>query len=243
MYHKYTNTYWGTWMRDTKDRSELADKFWMTKHFTGKLLYSYANLDKFKQDDPETIYELKELYFGTGHVIYDSSFIYHRAGFSELVRYDLVRNITLAKVYIPRAVYQGKDYVYYTEYNFFDLSVDENGLWAVYAAEAEPNSLLVSKLNTDDLRIEKTWNISVKHHDYGNGFVSCGMLYLLKDTTSKETTIDFAYDLYTKQILPSIHLKFNNPFQMNNMVSYNPVERKIYSWDKGNLLTYPLLLL
>lgn len=227
-------------MRDAKRDSELRDKYWMTKHFSGKQLYRYSSLETFKSDSPEMTYELKELYFGTGHVVYDSSFIYHRSGFSEIVRFDLVRNETAAKVYIPRAVYQGNDYVFYTEYNFFDLSVDENGLWVVYAVEAEPDSLFVSKLNFGDLAIEKTWNISVTHNQLGNGFVICGVLYLVRNTKVVETTIDLAYDLYTKQFLPSVRLRFNNPFQMNNMVSYNPTDKKIYSWDKGNQLTYPL---
>ena len=120
--------------------------------------------------------------------------------------------------------------------------MDENGLWVIYAAEAERNFLLVSKLDTDDLTIQKTWNISVRHRGYGNGLVACGLLYLIKDVTSQKTTIDYAFDLYTKQRL-DVNLSFNNPYQMNTMISYNYAERQIYSWDRGHLLTYPLLLM
>lgn len=98
VYQKYTNTYWGTWMRDAKRDSALRDKYWATKHVSGRHLYRYANLDRFKNDVNETVYELKELYFGTGHVIYNGSFIYHRDGFSEIIRYDLESNETIAKV-------------------------------------------------------------------------------------------------------------------------------------------------
>ena len=72
--------------------------------------------------------------------------------------------------------------------------------------------------------------------------MTCGVLYLIRNTHAKSTLIDFAYDLYTKERLTNIRLQFTNPFQMNNMISYNPLEGRIYSWDKGNQLTYPLLL-
>ena len=112
----------------------------------------------------------------------------------------------------------------------------------IYANEDTSNQLLVAKLDAETLAVEKRWNISVDHQRYGNGFITCGVLYLVRDTRVKNTLIDFAYDLYEKEMLPQVRLKFSNPFQMNNMVSYNPSEQKIYSWDRGNQLTYPLLL-
>jgi len=127
------------------------------------------------------------------------------------------------------------------QYNYIDLSVDENGLWAIYAAANERDFLLVSKLDPYDLTIQKTWNISVRHRQYGNGFVACGLLYLIKDVRSRKTIIDYEFDLYTKQRF-DINLEFNNPFQLNTMITFNHAERQIYSWDKGHLLTYPLLL-
>jgi len=138
------------------------------------------------------------------------------------------------------AALQGTEYLYSTEYNFFDLAVDENGLWAIYAAENEPDFLLVSKLDPNTLTIQKTWNISVSHRQYGNGIVVCGLLYLIKDVTSTSTTIDYAFDLYTKQRL-DVNLGFNNPYQLNTMITFNHAERLIFSWDRGHLLTYPLL--
>ena len=143
---------------------------------------------------------------------------------------------------LHNAAFNGKDYVYSTEYNYFDLAVDENGLWVIYAAEAEPHSLLVSKLDPTRLEVEKTWNISVTHQQFGNGFIVCGVLYLVQDATQPTTNISFAYDLYAKQVvvLPG-PIKLLNPFQMNIMIAYNPTDKKIYSWDNGNQLVYPIL--
>jgi len=138
-------------------------------------------------------------------------------------------------------VAQRQEYLYNKEYNYFDLAVDENGLWVIYAAEEQNDFLLVSKLDANDLTIQKTWNVPVRHREYGNGFVACGLLYLIKDVTSTTTTIDYAFDLYTKKRL-HVNLQFKNPYQKNVMIAYNHAESRIFSWDRGHLLTYPLRL-
>jgi hypothetical protein len=61
------------------------------------------------------------------------------------------------------------------------------------------------------------------------------------NTRSKNSLVDFAYDLYANEKL-SVRLKLTNPFLMNNMLAYNAAEQKIYGWDKGNLVLYPLLI-
>jgi len=136
---------------------------------------------------------------------------------------------------------QGTEYLYSTEFNYFDLAVDENGLWVIYGAKHQHSTLLVSKLDPDNLVIQKTWNITVRHRNYGNGFVACGLLYLVRDVVTASTVIDYSYDLYTKQ-RRAVSLPFNNPYRKNTMIAFNHAERQIYSWDRGHLLTYPLLL-
>ena len=139
-------------------------------------------------------------------------------------------------------MFQSKDYLYSTEYNYFDLAIDENGLWVVYTQESEPDYLRVAKLDLEDLTVMKTWRIAAdKPRGFGNGWVTCGVLYLVRDVTKDVTHIDFAYDLYTQESL-NVSLRFHNPYHMNNMIAYSHLEKKIYSWDKGHLLTYPLLM-
>lgn len=243
MFQRYTGTWWGAWMTDpypqtTKD----GGKYWFTRHFTGKIISEYNNIENFQRDKVDKRHEVQELYFGTGHVVYSGCLFYHRAGYSEILKYNLNSEIIEGRAQIPDANYQGKEnYVYKTEYNFFDLAVDENGLWVIYGAVYDENELLVSKLNHITMNIEATVTIPVKHKSYGNGFIACGILYLVRDTDKKSTFIDFAYDLYKEEQIVQTRLKFSNPFQMNNMIAYDPSSKQIYCWDKGNQLTYPLL--
>jgi hypothetical protein len=69
------------------------------------------------------------------------------------------------------------------------------------------------------------------------------VLYLVGDVTSKlGAPIDFAYDLFDRRRLTTGRgLRFSSPFQMTTMLAYNPRDRRLYGWDNGNHLTYPLL--
>jgi len=102
-------TNWGMWLKDSEPHQLLGEKFWLTKHIDGKTLYFYNSLEHVKTDEPDGSYELSELYFGTDNVVYNGSFYYHRLGHNEIVKFDLVRNETVARLTIPAAAFQASD--------------------------------------------------------------------------------------------------------------------------------------
>jgi len=113
----------------------------------------------------------------------------------------------------------------------------------VHSVYDEDDGLLrVAKLSVDYMDVEKSWTLPVRHRSFGNGFVVCGILYLIRDIRVKTTSIDYAYDMYSELPVDDVRLSFTNPFEMNNMVAYNPAEKTIYSWDKGHQLVYRLLM-
>ena len=88
------------------------------------------------------------------------------------------------------------DQLYSVGHSYVDLSVDEHGLWAIYAVAASTSSvnegdggrkvestILISRIGVaedigkDDapLTIDRTWSIAVPHSQFGNGyaFVFC----------------------------------------------------------------------
>ena len=136
----------------------------------------------------------------------------------------------------------GKDYLYSTGRSYVDLAADETGLWAIHAAAADRSRLLVSRLDTDAMTVTSTWSIAVRHNDYGNGFVVCGVLYLVGDvTTRRGAAVDFAYDLYERrriEIDGDVTPTFTSPYQLTTALAYNPRDRRLYAWDNGNQLTY-----
>ena len=66
VFQKYTYTYWGAWMKDPLPDPAIGDKYWLTKHFYGKLLFRYDSLDKFRNNESGNVLELQDFYFGTG---------------------------------------------------------------------------------------------------------------------------------------------------------------------------------
>jgi len=170
---------------------------------------------------------------------------------NSIARYDLAAKVITAQLQVEDSLYRGSESLFNTEYNYYDLAVDENGLWLVYAYKPLPreravrHTLLVAKLEPNYLEIEKTWNITVDRHAHSNSFIVDGVLYLVKSGTDPMTTISFAYDLYNYEEL-SINLPFANVFGDNKMVSYNPVSnlnknpigKDIMAWDNGKIVSY-----
>jgi len=98
-------TNWGMWLKDSNPHESLGEKFWLTKHINGKVLYYYNSLENVKKDEPDGSYELDDLYFGTDNVVYNGSFYYHRLGHNEIIKFDLVRNESVARIAIPAAAF------------------------------------------------------------------------------------------------------------------------------------------
>ena len=107
------------------------------------------------------IYHLPKYFYGTGHVIYQGSLFFHSYNTDVLMRYDL----HLKKVVAEVALKLGKNetteqycrvYSDHREHvGCFDFNVDENGMWVIYR-NGSRSQVYVSKLNVDDLMLQKT---------------------------------------------------------------------------------------
>ena len=224
-------------------RPSDASKVWVTNGITGNKLVEYPNPENFKTNHPSSVYDLGNIpYYGTGSVMFRGSLYYQWNRLNKVVRFDLEAGAVIAVRKIGGSLYKGKKAVYSSKHVYYDFSVDENGLWVIYASNSVLSKVKVAKLDPDSLEIIKTWTLNEPAQTHGNGFVMCGVLYLVKNCNSPATKIDYSYDLYTGEYR-NPNLRFTNPFRNNVMVTYNHKHQKIYAWDNGSQVTYPMIRL
>ena len=98
----------------------------------------------------------------------------------------------------------------------------------------------MSRLNAYTLEFESTIKTNHRKANFGNCFVICTTLYCTGHYNEPRTNTTLVLDMFTGQEL-TLRLPFVNAHRYNSMLSYNPADRKIYSWDNGRLLTYDVI--
>lgn len=237
--HKGPNV--GTWLRDPLN----PDKIWVTKGWYGTTIYEHSSMKTFVSDQPDRTHSLGlNQYQGTNHAMFNGSVYYQRAGHHVVVRYDLKRTDVVSFQNMHGSNYNNSRYLYATGKSYYDISIDENGLWVIYAKVNFNSILSVSKLDLYTMQVLKTWEIQVDHRSYGNGFIICGVLYLVRSVNTQRTHIDYAYDLYTDKVRQE-KISFINPYAGNVQLTYvardDPRKCLIYGWDSGYQISYQLL--
>jgi hypothetical protein len=125
---------------------------------------------------------------GNTHVIYNGAFYYNERNKPHILRYGLETKNT-QMLTVPLVATRGSNYLYTTNYNYMDFSVDENGLWVIYGIPSS-NHTMVMKVNTDNkMETQYMWNISINHHLFGEMFVACGVLYAVDSITERNSKI------------------------------------------------------
>ncbi|BES91463.1 OLF [Nesidiocoris tenuis] len=234
---KTTESLFGSWMRDPLQRTE-PEKYWMTREDNNSLLFEYANKTAYRNNTPSKSYTLEYPFSGNAHTVYNGSFFYHQLQKPQIVKYEL-STMRSQHLLVPHAFINETNYLYLTEYNYMDFSADDNGLWVIYGLPGS-NNTAVMKIDSYSLEIQYALNISVKHNKAGEMFIVCGVLYVVESTTDRRSNIRFAFDLYKLEPLLDVSMEFTNPFRRTTMIAYNHKNKELFTWDKGNQLTYPI---
>lgn len=181
------------------------------------------------------------MYDGTNHVMYNGSFIYKKNGSPVIIRFDLAsKNYTETR--IPGAAYNNADYLYSDEsHNYFDIAIDENGLWVLFHYE-KSNTLSVARLHPKTMRLIRVWNLTrFDHTKIGDTWVACGVMYVLDSRKAHNTTVSVAYDLFRHRSA-TVNIPWRNSYNMTTMVAYNPRIKRLHIYDGGFLLEKNLLM-
>ncbi|XP_053964726.1 uncharacterized protein LOC128867494 [Anastrepha ludens] len=239
VFHKSVNEMYGSWLRDSSAAADIDhEKTYVTEESDTHNLYEYPTKSKYRLNwTPRRKYNIPEGFQGNAHVVYNGSFYYNQYNSDLVVKLDLA---TLEKINtsLPYAGIAAGNRLYSTDHNYMDFNVDEVGLWVIYSTY-DSNNTLVAKLDAETLKMQFNFNISLDHRKFGEMFIVCGHLYAIDSCTETNSHIRYVVDLYNGKLL-NVDLPFSNPFRKTTTVGYNPLTVELYSWDKGNALTYPI---
>ncbi|XP_052132980.1 myocilin-like [Frankliniella occidentalis] len=235
VYMGSTSAVLSSWMRDALPVTEAAaEQFWSTKPTADSVLYEYVNKTAFRGPHPTREIKLPQPFQGNSHVVYNNKFFYASTT-GRMVRLDLQKNDwkDMEVPYLGGRLYKNR-------LNVMDFNVDDNGLWVIYNLK-DSNNTVVMKVEPfeAELHAQYAWNISINNHLVGEMFIVCGVLYVV-DSVEENTNIRFALDLYNNRVLKDVDLPFTNPFFNTTMLGYSHRHKELYSYDKGNQLTYPV---
>lgn len=90
---------------------------------------------------------------GNAHVVYEGHFYYNEKDTARIIRVNLYDEGT-AGLDLPIPNLNKTTNLYSGQYNFMDFSIDDNGLWVIFAVP-ETNNTAVMKVSNLDIILQK----------------------------------------------------------------------------------------
>ncbi|XP_061038114.1 gliomedin isoform X2 [Eubalaena glacialis] len=225
----------GTWIRESANKSD--ERIWVTEHFSGLRVKEFQDQTSLLNGS-YTLIHLPYYFHGCGHTVHNNSLYYHKGGSNTIVRFEFGKE-TSQTLKLENALYFDRKYLFANSKTYFNLAVDEKGLWIIYASSVDGSSILVAQLNERTFSVVQHINTTYPKSKAGNAFIAQGILYV---TDTKDMRITFAFDLLGgKQINANFDLR-TSPSVLA-MLSYNMRDQNLYSWEDGHLMLYPVQFL
>ncbi|KAI9547810.1 hypothetical protein NQZ68_015076 [Dissostichus eleginoides] len=235
---------YGVWMQDPEAVSPYGpNMIWRIDTIGSDVrqLYGYEDMEQLTKGFPSKVLLLPELVESTGSTLYRGSLYYQRRRSRSLIRFDLASESIAARRELPHAGFHGQFPYSWGGYTDIDLSVDEQGLWAVYSSSKAKGAIVISQLDPNSLEVKRSWETNIRKNSVANSFIICGKLYTVASYTSPDTIINYIYDTRTSQG-KSVAIPFKNKYRYNSMIDYNLAQRKLFAWDNFHMVSYDLRL-
>ncbi|XP_029106048.1 adhesion G protein-coupled receptor L2-like isoform X1 [Scleropages formosus] len=234
----------GAWCKDPLQAGDKVYFMPWTPYRTDTLL-EYASLEDFQNSRQTTTYKLPHRVDGTGFVVYDGAVFFNKERTRNIVKFDLRTRIKSGEAIINNANYHDTSPYKWGGKTDIDLSVDENGLWVIYATEQNNGMIVLSQLNPYTLRFDATWETSYDKRSASNAFMVCGILFVVRstyednDSEVSKSLIDYTYNTKKNQG-EFVDIPFPNQYQYIAAVDYNPRDNQLYVWNNFFMLRYNL---
>ncbi|XP_058495471.1 myocilin [Solea solea] len=235
---------YGVWMQDPEAISAYGPSMVWRIDTVGsdvRQLYGYEDMEQLSKGFPSKVLLLPEMVESTGATMYRGSLYYQRRRSRTLIRYDLSTESIASRRDLPHAGFHGQYPYSWGGYTDIDLSVDQQGLWAVYSTSKAKGAIVISQLDPNTLEVKKSWETNIRKSAVANSFIVCGKMYTVASYSAPSTVINYMYDTATSQG-KTISIPFRNKYHYNSMIDYNLAQRKLFAWDNFHIVSYDLRL-
>lgn len=176
---------------------------------------------------------------GSGNTVYKNFMYFNYYGTRDIAKVDLSSNTLVLWETLPSATYNNRFSYVGVSWKDLDFAGDEKGLWVLYATEESKRNLVVSRLNTSTLEVEKTWHISQYRPAMSGAFMVCGVLYALRPLSTRQEEIFYAFDITTGQER-HFSILLDKMLETLHGINYSPLDHKLYVYNDGYLVNYDL---
>ncbi|EHB10693.1 Olfactomedin-4 [Heterocephalus glaber] len=177
---------------------------------------------------------------GSGATVYNNNMYVNWYNTGNIARVNLTTNTVAVSQWLPYAVYNNRFSYANVDWQDIDFSVDERGLWVIYATEASTGNIVIGLLNDTSLEVLKTWVTKQYKPSVSSTFMVCGVLYATRTLNTRTEEIFYYYDTNTGKegnlaiIMPKMQERVQS-------INYHPFDRKLYIYNDGYLLNYDLI--
>ncbi|KAM6946026.1 olfactomedin-4-like [Aplochiton taeniatus] len=247
----------GSWGHQTQRESPVeSDSYWVqplvSGNTDGNTVRLYSTYDDFMASSNHRDVTIAPSHShantvqGPSMVLHGGAVYYHCYRAPEVCRFDLGTK-AVARVALPGVGVGAKNqfpYCYYDcrPFSDVDLEADEAGVWAVYATLGNHGNAVLSRLSWDAetgaLNVTHTWETRLFKKAVSNAFVACGVLYATRYVDEFRDEVFYAFDMATGNEDSSLALPLEKVAKGLASLSYNPVDRQLYTYNDGYLLAY-----
>lgn len=142
---------------------------------------------------------------------------------------------SLGTLLMENALHHGRNYLFSNSKTYFNIAVDEKGLWIIYASSTD-ETIMVAHIDEETFSVNRHINTTYPKSKAGNAFIACGILYV---TDTKDMTVSFAFDLLKGQQIDA-RFELRSSQSVLAMLSYSLRDKNLYTWENGSLMVYPV---
>ncbi|KAF5283904.1 hypothetical protein FQA39_LY04724 [Lamprigera yunnana] len=214
----------GAVMQDiTATSFEASQKSWIIDSENSRLLeYDLPSISTPK------IYDLYMVLEGSAYTIYNGS-LFTAVGQRKpsIVKYNLNTNSN-ERLNLNKLSVQTLNFLYKSGENYYDIMVDDNGIWAILPIPKSRNTAVL-KFDPNSMDILHIWDVSLHHEKYDKMFIAAGILYTVTVEKNVIRILD-GVDLYRNKYY-NVDILIENPQIKVKEIQFNAKEFELNLWD------------